>query len=266
MQARSTDTNAALQTRLLFISAVAVITTIAICAMAVGLVAGVRRPSASASAELLAVSGSTVLKAGRGKVVYSDNFSDPARAWSSLTSDTSGSSWTYSANGYEIVATGYLVHSRKAPYATVFQQLSMSLTAKQSRDTPPDAGFGVVCWRGEGEAMIRYEMVVTGEKWWVLRRDGVAALPSNSYLLKVGSAGARAGPIAISVIGVCATLADGVSTRIGMFINGSSVADLTDVPDVLPGHGWRAGVFVVSSTLAPSRVTFTEFEERTLAA
>lgn len=241
-------------------------TTIAICAMAVGLVAGVRRASAAGSAESLAVSASTALKSGRGKVVYSDNFRDSTRAWSPLMSSASGSSWTYSANGYEIVANGYLVHSRKAPYATALQQLSMSLTAKQSRDTPPDAGFGVVCWRGEGDAMIRYEMVVTGEKWWVMRRDGVAGLPSNSYLLKIGSSGALAGPIAISVIGVCATLADGVSTRIAMFINGSSVADLTDVPDGLPGHGWQTGIFVVSSTLAPSRVTFTDFEERNLAA
>ncbi len=251
---------AAWEGRLLFISAVAIATLTAICAMAVGLEVAMTRSNPPATART--VSESTVLTATRGKMVYSDNFRFP-KGWSHLIRDSSDVSWTYSSSGYEVNATGSFIWPRRAPYDAPLQQLSMTLTARESADTPRDAGFGVTCWRGAGEALMRYEIFVTGTQWWVLRRDAMATYP---YILKEGSSPATAGPNPVTVVGMCATLADGVSTRIVMFVNGSSVADLTDLTTGLPSDGWRAGVVVASLDKAPSRVTMTKFIERNVAA
>jgi hypothetical protein len=62
---------------------------------------------------------------------------------------------------------------------------------------------------------------------------------------------------------MCATLADGRTTRLILLVDGATLADFTDATN-LPGSGWLAGIDVVSNT-KPSTTTATSFEVRDLA-
>jgi hypothetical protein len=252
-----------LEVRLMFVSAAAIFTLIAVCAMAVGFVAAKRGSSAGTGAAPQEVSASSTLKATLGRVVYSDNFHDASTGWPTTAEATGRATYSYTVTGYQIVGTGLLLHPAQSPYQTVFQQMSISMTAQQSADSPSDAGFGVVCRRGSG-GLFKYELYVEGAKWIVLRRDGRADPTNQPYVLKEGTSPSAAGPVPITLVGVCATLADGVSTRLVLFVNGSSVVDLVDVSDPLPGDGWLSGMLAASSDKGRSTVTVTVFQERDL--
>jgi len=260
IQAQGSTSSRSQERRLLLASAVAVVTVIVVCAMAVSLVIVTRRPAAAPRP----VSQAPAFTPTRGKVVFSEHFHDPASNWGTSILEPSGTTFKITTSGYEIVATGFLIHTATSPYRQALQQVGMSLTAKQSADTPAEAGFGVTCRRGTGQSEVRYQLYVGGSSWVVLRRDGPSGPGVEPWVLKEGTSPSTAGPAPITVVGICATLADGVSTRVMMFVDGSRVADLTDTADALPGLGWLTGLVVVSSDKAPSRVTATEFDVRNL--
>ena len=253
----------ALEARLLFISAVAVVTLIGLCVMAVGAAAAMTRTPAG-SGPSKTVSASTALKAGRGKILYTDSFHTAAR-WSTSPLEPRGTTFTYTPSGYEIVGTGSFVHTAVPPYLTAIQQVSMSITATQPAGSPANTGFGVVCRRGVGAARVQYEIYVGGSQWVVERRDG-AISGAAPFVIKEGSSPTTAGPAPMTIVGMCATLADGVSTRVAIFVNGANVVDLVDTATALSGHGWLTGLVVVSSDKGPNTVTVSRFEERDLAA
>jgi len=141
----------------------------------------------------------------------------------------------------------------------------MSITATQPAGSPANTGFGVVCRRGVGAARVQYEIYVGGSQWVVERRDG-AISGAAPFVIKEGSSPSAAGPAPMTIVGMCATLADGVSSRVAVFVNGTNVGDLVDTATALSGHGWLTGLIVVSSDKAPNTVTVTRFEERDLAA
>jgi hypothetical protein len=251
-----------MEARLMFVSAVAVVVTIAVCALAVFLVSYRPRAGSSVSSPR-GVTESSVLKPSLGRLVYSDNFRDHTNDWSAL-SDQPGTSFSYTASGFEIIAAGDLIRVATSPYFTPLHQVSMSMTAMQSSDTPSTEGFGVQCRRGFGAAAVRYELLVTGATWNLWRRDGTTSANKGPFVIKQGTSPAAAGPEPMTVVGVCATFADGVSTRVAMFVNGTGVVDIVDTESALPGQGWLTGLLVSSSATAPSRVTVTEFEVRDL--
>lgn len=253
----------ALEARLLFIAAVAVVTLIGLCVMAVGVTAAVTRPPVR-SGPSKTVSESTPLKVSRGKILYTDSFHTAGR-WSTSPLEPPGTTFTYTPRGYEIVGTGFFVHTATPPYQIAIQQVSMSITATQPAGSPAYTGFGVVCRRGVGAARVQYEIYVGGSQWVVERRDG--SIPEGApFVIKEGSSPAAAGPAPMTIVGICATLADGVSTRVAMFVNGAIVVDLIDTATALSGQGWLTGLIVVSSDKAPNMVTVTRFEERDVAA
>ncbi len=61
-----------------------------------------------------------------------------------------------------------------------------------------------------------------------------------------------------------ATLADGVTTRLVMFVNNTQVADLADPVSDLPRLGWLGGLVVRGDDSGPTTITATHFEERDL--
>lgn len=253
-----------LEARLMFVAAVAIVVTIAACAVAVLLVS--YRPRAvSAVARPRGVTDTSVLKTSLGTLMYSDNFRDHTDDWSA-SSTQPGTSFSYSASGYVIIGTGNIVHPATPPYFTLLQQVSMSMTAMQTADTPAGQGFGVQCRRGSGAAAVRYELLVAGASWRVWRRDGTVSPNKGPIEIREGTSPVVAGPQPMTIVGVCATLADGVSTRLAIFVNGTEVVDLVDTEDTaLPGRGWLTGLVVWSAPTAPSIVTVTEFEVRDLS-
>ena len=252
--------------RLMFVAAVAVVTAITLSSMALAVQVAAQWPHITrVRVASRVVTESSVLTASRGKVVFSDTFRDHRRYdFSTSPFESAGTSYTYTTNGLEIVATGFLIHVASPPYNTQVRQVGMSVSATQTADTPLGAGFGVQCRRGSGADAVRYQMYAAGSIWFVVRRDGLSG--SQAFVLKQGTPVAMPGPVSMTIVGVCATLADGLSTRVAMFVNGIAVADLVDTANALPGSGWLTGLIVASLDKAPSKVTATSYEVRNLSA
>jgi hypothetical protein len=206
---------------------------------------------------------STAVTAGRGIVVFSDDFRNASSGWTTETLP-SGTTFSYKAAGYVIVAKGTVDHFATAPYETPLQQMAISVAATQSTDAPIGAGYGVSCWRGAGKSELRYDFIVsTAGDWQVSRQDG--GIPTQPAILKRGKASATLGSKPLTVVGMCATLADLHSTRLVLFAGQQKLADITDRATAMPDAGWLSDLMVTSEDLHPSIVTATRFEVRDLA-
>ena len=204
------------------------------------------------------------LNAAQGRAVFSDNFRDPGSGWTTAALP-SGTTFAYAPGGYVIAARESLHHFAYTPYNQPFAQLSMAVTGQQSSAAPAGAGFGVTCLRGAGSGQIRYEFLVEEPgRWFVERRDGRLVDSVPPYVLHVGTAPAAPGNVPITVEGVCASLPDGHTTRLALFVDGTSVVTMTDAASSLPGPGWTTGLDIASRSTAPSTVTVTRFVLRSL--
>jgi hypothetical protein len=248
----------------LFIAVVALITLIALGGIAAGVVFISRNASQHHAAPPGPLTASASVAANRGAVVFSDNFRDAASGWTTQTLP-SGTTFTYDARGYVIVAKGTLDHYATAPFTKPVQQVAVSVTASQSVDAPIGAGYGVSCWRGQDAAEIRYDFVIkTDGEWEVDRRDG--GLPAKPLVLKRGTSAVSLGGTPLVIEGMCATLADAQTTRLLFFAGRQKLADLIDNAPVLADAGWLPDLLVTSDESHPSIVTATRFEVRDLAA
>lgn len=224
----------------------------------------VAAPSASpidATAGIVTATGS--LAAGRGSVVFFDDFHDKQAGWPS-SSKAGVLTFAYTAQGYVIDASGGTMHNLiYSPYLVAVPQLSMALTAKLT-SSASGAGLGVTCRRGQGASLISYELLVLNDgRWFVERREGPPSLDVNATILSQGSSADIPGSTPITVSGMCATLSDGTTTRLALFVQGRKVADLLDKAS-LPEGGWLGGILVASRD-TPAAATATYFEERDLS-
>jgi hypothetical protein len=221
-------------------------------------------PSASAPASTAGpVTASTVLAADRGVVVSSDNFKNSHSGWPLPKANSAVTTYQFTSDGYAIGSrTGTLEHLVYAPYTTAQQQLSLSITATQT-GAPKGAGFGVTCRRGSNAAQISYTMVVLNNgTYYVERYDGIPVATSNPKALRRGQSPVSPGSTAITVVGMCATIAPG-TTRVALFVNGQLLADVTDTA-VLAGSGWTAGIDMASGKTTSTLVA-TAWQERDLS-
>ena len=246
-----------------FIAIVALVTLLVLGGIAGGLV--YVRVNANKHHAVVAgpVTESTAVSADRGTVVFADDFHDTSSGW---TTDTlpSGTTFTYVASGYVVVAKGTLDHFATSPYKKPVPQVAISVTATQSADAPNGAGFGVSCWRGLDTAEVRYDFIVnTSGDWAIDRRDG--GVPTKPLVLKQGSSSVALGSTPVVVRGMCATLADQQTTRLLLFAGTQKLTELTDRAPSLPDTGWLADLIVTSDQIHPSIVTATSFEVRDLA-
>jgi hypothetical protein len=193
--------------------------------------------------------------------VFSDDFHDSSSGWSTATLP-SGTVLSYTGGKYVILAKGDLHHYAESPYQQVRRQLTASVTGTQSAGAPEGAGFGVTCRRGVGAQQVRYQfLVLTGGQFFVEAGTGPDSGTAVPVILKQGSSPASPGTSPITVVGACLGEADGKTTRLVLFVNGTSVADLTDVQN-LSGNGWLSGIDVASRNTSASTVTVTRFVER----
>jgi hypothetical protein len=248
---------------------VAVVTVIAIVGMAVGGVMALRRSTPGSfavvgptpSPSTRPITASSTLTAARGLVVFTDDFHDPGSGWKVENSVTDGT-YSYSSTGYIVVVSGAFDFFSAAPYGQPHEQMSASVTATVSATSPPDAGFGVDCVRPSGTARLRYQFVVIGDGQWFLQRRDASTENTGPTILRQGSSFAAASAAPLTLVGMCATLADGTTTRLAMFLNGAKVLDTTDTGTSLLGGGWFTDLNIVSSQTRASTVTVTRFEVR----
>ena len=198
-----------------------------------------------------------------GTVVYSDDFHDPKSGWTTSTK-TSGVSYAYTSDGYLVSTIGDTDFWTYAPYQPRGQQISLSVTGKQSSGAPVGTGFGVRCGTltSAGDPAIEYEfMYGADETWYIAQRVG----RGTGTRLQKGPAPPFPASGIVSVEGVCATLPGSHTTRLVLFVDRKLVADLTDTVDTLPDTGWRSALIVASNATTLTTVTVTDFRERDLS-
>jgi hypothetical protein len=245
------------------VAIVSVVALLVVAAIAVGVIFVGANLSKRIPQPTGPVVGSTTVTSTFGKTVFSDDFHDPASGWTT-NSLPSGTTFSYAADGYVVVAKGTLDHFADAPYTTPVAQIAIGVTATQSTDAPAGAGYGVSCWRGIDAAELRYDFLLTAAgEWSVDRRDG--GVLTSALILKQGATTAKPGSTPLVVTGMCATLADGHTVRLVMFAGPNKIADMTDNANALPDAGWQADLVTTSSEIHDSTVTVTHFEVRDLA-
>lgn len=205
----------------------------------------------------------TQVTANQGSLVFSDDFNDSQSGWS--TDHIADFSASFTKDGYKIVTRRFVDHQVQAPYTQPKDQLSISLTAIESLDSPVGSGFGTGCSRGSSESTVNYDFTVDmGGTWSLYKHDTRPGATTTTVLLKKGTSPATIGGKSVTVELMCATLADGATTRLVTFVDGSQVADLTDVVPDLPRIGWLGWVDVLGEDSGWTTVTASHFEERDL--
>jgi hypothetical protein len=205
----------------------------------------------------------TIVSSSSGALDWTDDFRSPSTGWITESS-SEHTRYAYTSAGYVVASQGGpLHHLVYAPYNLAVAQLSVRLTATQVA-SGSRVGFGVTCRRGSGAEQVAYEFIVLNDgRYFVERRDGEPSLATAPWILVNGISPSVPGTKPVTVVGMCATLADGRTTRLILLVDGATLADFTDATN-LPGSGWLAGIDVVSNT-KPSTTTATSFEVRDLA-
>ncbi len=221
------------------------------------------RESPSVSMQMPLTADSRVVP-GAGTQVFVDDFRDPSSGWFTGTA-ASGTTYAYSSSGYAIAGKESLHHLAFAPYTRGLTQMSMEVTATQTAGAPAGAGFGVTCDTGRGAGELHYELLVLDPGTWYLERyDGAISQSNGGAVIKQGASPSAPGEAPLTVTGVCATLPDGRTTRMVLFVNGELVADASD-SSTSSLSGWVGGIVAVSRASAVTTVTYTKFLERDLS-
>jgi hypothetical protein len=224
-------------------------------------------PRASSATPAHPVTRNTPLTAATGAVVFKDDFHDVHSGWDTVSGDPD-ISYAFVNGAFVAVAKGAFLFYDPSPYSEPQQQLSVGATATLDIHTPPDAGFGVDCTRGAGSVQTTYEFTADADStWYIARLTGASSVTNFPTTLAQGTIRGKPAPgvIPVTSVGVCATLADGLTTRLVFFIDGSKVADLTDTQPAVSPDGWLADLVTVGSDSGPVTVTVTQFEERDLS-
>lgn len=219
-------------------------------------------PSPMPSPILAPITATSSLAPGRGSLIFNDTFSDSHSGWP--TSGPSVTTFKYAAGGYVIGSPGVAMeHMVYAPHQVDSGQISMSLTAVPN-GAPTGAGFGVVCSQGTGAAKVAYAFTLRNDKrFYIERFDGVSGSSAGHSVVAFGRHKVVLGAKAVTVVGMCATLADGKTTRLVLYAAGSKLADTTDRA-TLAGPGWVGGIDLASGK-TPSTLTATAWDERDLS-
>jgi hypothetical protein len=221
-------------------------------------------PSAAAG---VGVTASSVLSATGGVKVFSDDFADPASGW--LEETRSYGSYGYTPHGYAISSHVSAHLLTFAPYYVAAPQITLSVTAAESVGAPLTGGFGLYCSRGANSgSKLRYEFVVNESgRWFIERNQGALTSTAGApaTILRQGTLPRLLGSQPMTLSGVCATLADGQTTRLALFVGSTQVADTADVA-TLDGHGWLGGLLSSGGAGVSSTTTVSQYNEYSLGA
>lgn len=194
-------------------------------------------------------------------VIFSDSFGDPNSGWD--TGADSDSNYTYTPGGYSMTTNAPGVFFSYAPDDTPAQQVSLAVTAIESPGADPDAGYGASCRRGPDSAsQLRYEFRVTGSGQWFIERNTGDLDAQTPTIVDQGSSQLLAGTQG-TLSAVCATLADGTTTRLALFLNGTKVADTVDVATA-DGAGWLGAILSTNPGTAPATTVVRYYTDSAL--
>ncbi len=258
--------------RLIIIAAVAAVLILVVGAVGVSLELAAERGKQSTAAAVKStpspgpVGPTTPVTATTGMSVFSDDFHDPNSGWYTVA-NSADADYGYANGSYVVTAKGDFYYFQPSPYSEPKPQISASVTATLDVHTPPDAGFGVDCFRGSGSEVVSYEFTADADAHWYVQRAIGETSTAVPTMLAKGSLGSAPAPgvLPVTLVGVCATQSDGVTTRLVLFVDGKKVADLTDTTSVSSNQGWQCDLLTAGSGTRPVTETATHFEERDLS-
>ncbi len=196
---------------------------------------------------------------GAGTSVYSIDFTAGHSGWKEKTYED-GTRYEGTDAGYVITARDAFNYFSYAPYGSVKQQLSVSMTASQV-GSGADMGFGVVCYADSENLSYEFIAFSSGD-WVILKRQGTKAQQEDPITYAAGEGSTPAGATPMTIVGVCSSL-DTRTIRVTMYVDGKEVSDTTDTNDTSELETWLGGIVVSAETSGPT-VTVTRFELRDL--
>jgi hypothetical protein len=213
-----------------------------------------------------ATPGPAVTSATQGVVAFSDSFASAGSGWTT-ESLPSGTKFSYAAGGYRVVAKGDLHHFAYAPFDQPIPRVAITAEFDTDARAAGQVGVGVSCDRRVGAESLRYEFLVfPGASWFIEEGQGSLGSGPANNLLKTGRTSVKPGAH-VAVTGSCATAADGRSTELTLFVDGTRVAGLTSTTPVPASTtGWVSDLVVGSLGTAARQVTATSFVVRDTAA
>jgi len=201
------------------------------------------------------------LKAGDGKVVYSDDFHDQNSGWTNQVG-LFGTKVTYGSNALTITPKDWGTTDLVPPFHGQIDQIAIALTASVDGVTSGGDGVTALCRQQTATGQVEYRFGVSSGSTWSFTRS----IQTGSHTDINGSGGVsqtNIGATPVSAVAVCATLADGRSTRVALFVDGTSVMDRVETADSDLKTGWSPVVQIDSSKSTPS-VSLHKFEVRNL--
>ncbi|HWC38055.1 MAG TPA: hypothetical protein VG476_05980, partial [Acidimicrobiales bacterium] len=199
-----------------------------------------------------------------GKLVYSDDFSNPRSGWVPDNNQDDNGSASYVNGGYQVTAlkpqNSLNTFSVSSPFTTPLASMASSVDDAVLGGIPAD-GAGVRCDQGSRNGL-RYTFQVNGDQTWVIFQLG----GSGQQAIAHGKSSAiRTGLAANTITGQCTEAGNG-ATHLIMTINGVVVGSANY------NHGggpisWHSALTVYRSTNSPQMaVRFTNFRTYNAAA
>jgi hypothetical protein len=209
-----------------------------------------------------AVTAKSTVRPTTGTVIFSDDFTDPTTGWNIGGHDDSDNE--YDSAGYTITVTKPWMVSTPSPYDGVVSQLSQSVTSSISASSEEGSSFGLACGRDfDAPSEMDYEFFVDREGgWYIQRRNKATDFSSNPHVLSEGAVPQRTTK-PITMVAVCASLADGKTTRLVLFIGGVEAADLTDRSPAETSN-WQGMLDTEGGDTKPTSVLITGYSESRL--
>jgi hypothetical protein len=191
-----------------------------------------------------------------GRVIYSANFSSPVPKW-----HQSGTSMQFKNGAYVITVASYGQHLIVGP-ELVRSQASITLTASISTGSPDDSGFGTFC-------LADYKEDAGFGVSFLIRRDGgwtISDQAGNQPMETLASGSVQNLDLSheTSVTATCDSLPKTRNMKLGLYINGELIAQLTELSPKLT-KPWLMGIDVIGNGTATTIVKAKSFVIRNLA-
>lgn len=207
----------------------------------------------------------TSLTLGSGRVVWSDDFTNPDSGWF-VGTDSAGSTFVYQDGAYVISGSGDTAHAATAPYPTGLAAMAVSAAFTLASAGDLDAGAGLRCDHAGDESATHYVAFLFPDGGLqVFRYPGTAEgsfdQPTSiliGYVPGVGQVG-QSNRMTLACITV--SVGNGTeTTRILVQVNAGAVHTVTDSYPTGGNSGWNGGVESEGS----SSVEYDDFRIRNL--
>gem|GEM_PF-6359920 len=207
----------------------------------------------------------TSLTLGSGRVVWSDDFTNPDSGWF-VGTDGAGSTFVYRDGAYVISGSGDTAHAATAPYSTGLAAMAVSASFTLASASDLDAGAGLRCDHAGDDSTTHYVAFLFPDGGLqVFRYPGAAESSADEptsiligYVPGVGQVG-QSNRMSLACITV--SVGNGSqTTRILVQVDAGIVHTVTDSYVAGGGSGWNGGV----ESEGNSSVEYDDFRVRNL--